>query len=215
MDESPLMDLGDADLNHAIILAQGLRHHFALRAKESPVRRAYAGSPFEYLLTLPPKQKGEAFERLVAGLARDRYGVEVKSTSGTESDRAFGDVAVEIKGATLGHKAYAAFGLQFNQIRRQDYEYLFLLGVLPWRLVAWAIPKQEVLARWEQGAPCIRSQHGGKEATETAMLLLPIDDVPDWVDRWGGDFSDAMRAIQTGTARQGRRLRRQLLLIEP
>ncbi len=41
----------------------------------------------------------------------------------------------------------------------------------------------------------IPSQHGGRVGSDTAWLTVDPHAVPDWLTKWGGRLSDAVRLI--------------------
>lgn len=199
----------DPDLNAAIIASQRLerreleRHDFSLAA--------YQGSQFEWLVRLPGiKRRGTAMEKIIADVCARHF--EVSLVNDSDADRCLGDVRFEFKSATLS-VTRSCRRLTFNQIRPdQRYDYALFAGFLPTSLVAWCVPKAEV-SRWcEQGR--IRPQHGGRKSRETYCLIINVDDVPEWMDPWGGSFADAMSVAKSGCALTGQPRRRQLLLLD-
>lgn len=49
------------------------------------------------------------------------------------------------------------------------------------------------MRRWKEGE--IRSQHGGQDGDDTAWIEVPVENPDDWLRRYGGSLSDAIRVL--------------------
>jgi hypothetical protein len=143
----------------------------------SPGDDPWAGSPFAWILSRPSRQKGAIFEQLVAGWCAAK-GVDVTRSRKLDADRVIHGYRVEIKGSTL----WASRGFKFQQIRDQEYDYLFCLGLAPFTACAWFIPKH-VLFEHVIGH---MGQHTGATGTDTAWLGFQTGAPYEWMSPFGG-----------------------------
>jgi hypothetical protein len=95
---------------------------------------------------------------------------------------------VEIKFSTLWKTGV----YKFQQIRDQNYDYCFCLGVSPFEAHAWLIPKA-VLREHVIGK---MGQHTGVAAADTAWLSFTVGEAYEWMKPHGGSLSD-VKAILT------------------
>ncbi len=140
-------------------------------------------SPFGWMKARPSsKQVGAIGEKLVERwcVAND---LKVRKSPDTVADRLIEGRRVEIKFSTLWLRGE----YRFQQIRDQDYEYLFALGVSPFDAHAWVIPKS-VLMRHVMGR---MGQHTGADATDTSWLRVKVGEEPGWLTEWGGTLAKA------------------------
>jgi hypothetical protein len=144
----------------------------------------WTGSPFAWILTLPSRTKGAVGEKLVAEWLV-RSGFRVSRSTQTGCDRVVNGVNVEIKFSTL----WKSGGYTFQQLRDQDYKYLFFLGLSPSTVHAWFIPKH---VAWSHSV----SQHGGKEGTDTRWLSFPADAPSRWLEEFGGTLDQALAVMR-------------------
>lgn len=121
----------------------------------------WAGSPFAWIKSRPSRQVGKIGEQLVAGWCAAK-GFDVISVRDSEADRIINGRRVEIKFSTL----WANGGYTFQQIRDQNYEYAVCLGVSPFDVHGWVIPKSVLLQHVIGKTP----QHRGRAGTDTFWL---------------------------------------------
>jgi hypothetical protein len=146
---------------------------------------AWQGSPFLWVRTLSAKKKGAAMEALVRQWC-NIHGFPPGKTPGSESDCSVGGVLTEIKGSTL----WDSGDLQFNQIRRQNYDMLVLLGISPSVVQMWCPPKRLALLH-------SKPQHGGEAGTDTYFLKFRATSPPTWLREFGGLPSEFRKALKT------------------
>jgi hypothetical protein len=145
---------------------------------------AWASSPFLWIRQLSAKKKGAAMEALVKRWA-NAVGFEVRKSPGSESDCRIGGALTEIKGSTL----WDSGDYQFNQIRKQDYSVLVLLGLSPHKVDLWCIPKEMALKH-------VKPQHGGALGQDTFFLKFPATAPPHWMWFYGGSPAKAAEALK-------------------
>lgn len=147
----------------------------------------WEGSPFAWILKTPSRTKGAIGEKLVSAWCALKEFDVIKSRN-TEADRIIEGHKVEIKLSTL----WAGGGFKFQQIRDQDYDYCFCLGLSPFNANGWFIPKS-ALREWVIGHT---GQHTGAAGTDTAWLGFQADSPPSWLSSHGGSLSDLRVAIE-------------------
>lgn len=139
----------------------------------------WKGSPFAWIQARPSRQKGAIGEALVAGWAAAK-GLDVKRSPNTDADKIIGGWRVEIKYSNLwtGNGVF-----KFQQIRDQQYDYVFCLGLSPFDAQAWFIPKGELEGPLRPG---LSPQHGGSAGLDTRWLSFVAADPPEWMRPFGG-----------------------------
>jgi hypothetical protein len=165
-----------------------------VRAADDP----WMGSPFSWILSLPSRTKGAIGEALVAGWCAAK-GFDVVRSPDSQADRIIQGHRVEIKFSTLWENGV----YKFQQIREQNYDYCFCIGISPFDANAWFIPKA-VLRTYVIGH---MGQHTGAGGTDTAWLGFQVDSPYPWMSPHGGRLSDVATLIKDagrGTER-GRR----------
>lgn len=147
---------------------------------------AWDGSPFAWIRPLPSRRKGAVGEKLV-----ERWCVSnqfsVARTGDSEADRIISGRRVEIKLSTL----WESGEFKFQQIRNQDYEFIFLLGLAPFSVHAWFIPKKEL----EEHVIGVLGQHTGASGTDTAWLSIKMGEEVDWLKPYGNSLSAVKKLI--------------------
>jgi len=149
---------------------------------------SWDGSPFAWIKTRPSRQVGTIGEKLVAGFLATK-GFDVVRSPDAQADRIIAGQRAEIKMSTL----WKSGSYRFQQLRDQNYEFAVCLGLSPFDAHCWVLPKTLILYQWSAGG--ISSQHGGRSGSDTAWLHVLPDTIPDWLHRWGGSLSDAVRVI--------------------
>jgi hypothetical protein len=142
-------------------------------------------SPFLWIRGLTPKRKGTIGEKLAFGIC-EANGIKVAPRTGVGHDMHINGKKVEVKFASLADKGVFIF----NQIRNDDYDYLFLLGIDINSCYLWVIPKRQVLD--SKGKPIrkeVVNQHKGKAGSDTFFInsLDPNSPYP-WLKSFGGSI---------------------------
>ena len=91
----------------------------------TPMDDPWSGSPFKWIKAQPSRTVGAIGESLVAGWSAAK-GFDVVRSSNSQADRVIQGHRIEIKFSTLWKNG----GYKFQQIRNQEYDYLFCLGGL-------------------------------------------------------------------------------------
>jgi hypothetical protein len=115
-------------------------------------------------------------------------GFDVVRSPDSQADRVVEGHRIEIKFSTL----WASGGFKFQQVRNQNYEHLFCLGLSPHDAQAWLVPKA-VLHEHVIG---VTGQHTGSSGTDTAWISFPSDDPHAWIRPFGGKLGDVHRVLQ-------------------
>jgi hypothetical protein len=139
------------------------------------------GSPFQWIKSLPSRTVGAIGEQLVAGWSAAK-GFDVTRTGDSEADRIIEGHRVEIKFSTL----WANGGYKFQQIRDQNYDFCFCLGVSPFDAHAWLIPKS-ILLKYVIGH---MGQHTGSQGSETSWLGFEVDKEYPWMKPFGNTLGE-------------------------
>lgn len=180
----------DPEVQRLAVIADRLEHNYLGDNAQ------WDGSRFAWIKGgLPSRRKGVVFEELVASWCLER-GLTVNPPPNTESDRIIGGLRTEIKGSTL----WQGGNYRFQQIRDQDYQVLLCLGISPFDVHCWVLPKREVMRLWEGGQ--IVSQHGGAQGTDTAWLSVDPGDPPDWLRQFGGTLIQGFERLQAEMPRR-------------
>jgi hypothetical protein len=150
----------------------------------------WSGSPFAWIKTRPSRQIGAIGERLVSDWCESKS-FEVERTGDSDADRLINGHRIEIKFSTL----WSDNGIyKFQQIRDQDYEYCFCLGVSPFEVHAWFIPKSEIS---KPRPPALTHQHGGVDGRDTLWLSFPAGNPPSWLAPFGGSLDKVEKLIKS------------------
>ena len=157
----------------------------------------WASSPFGWIQALPSRKKGAIGEKLVAAWA-EKNGFDVARTGDSDADRIINGRRIEIKYSKL----WADNGIyKFQQIRDQDYDFCFCLGLSPFDVHAWFIPKSELM---QNRPPALVPQHGGSRGQDTRWLSFPATDPPAWLQSYGGTLATVRELIESaGRGRHG------------
>lgn len=148
----------------------------------NPADDPWIGSPFAWIRTRPSRQVGKIGEQLVAGWAAAK-GLDVTRALNSDADRVINGRRVEIKFSTL----WTGGGYKFQQIRDQQYDVAFFLGLSPFAASAWVVPKAVLMER--PFRPGIAGQHGGQAGTDTAWLAFQVTQPPAWLSEFGGTLA--------------------------
>ena len=141
------------------------------------------GSPFLWIRTLPSRRVGKVGEQLVSTWCLTK-GFDVRRSGDSDADRVIAGRRMEIKFSTLWESGVYTF----QQIRDQNYEYVFCLGISPFAAHAWVIPKPII----QQHAGF---QQGGQRGNDTRWLSFPATDPPPWLADYGGTLAQALEVL--------------------
>lgn len=99
----------------------------------------WVGSPFDWVLKLPPGSKSKLGKQLVYQWIALK-GLSIDRCLDSEADMIINGHRVEVKFSTLWKAGF----YKFQQIRDQNYEYLVCLGVSPFDAHCWVISKSKL-----------------------------------------------------------------------
>lgn len=116
-------------------------------------------------------------------------GLDVVRSPHTDADRIIEGNRIEIKFSSLWKSGV----YKFQQIRDQDYDYLFCLGIAPFDAQAWVLPKA-LLHKHVIGS---MGQHTGASGTDTAWLSFRSGSPYSWMDAYGGTLRHAFEVLQS------------------
>lgn len=176
-------EITDPDVALLAALAGQLEHSYAPSAADP-----WVGSPFAWIKSQPSRRVGKIGEQLVSGLCA-AHELDVTGSSDSDADRVIHGHRTEIKFSTL----WANGGYKFQQIRDQNYSYMFCLGVGPFNAHAWVIPK-EVLLEYVIGH---MGQHTGATGRDTAWLGFAANAPYGWMSPYGGSLSSALAVFKS------------------
>ena len=149
----------------------------------------WAGSPFQWIKSRPSRQIGKIGEELVADWCVKK-GFSVKRSTDSDADRIISGHRIEIKFSTLWTETKI---YKFQQIRDQDYDFCFCIGVSPKDVHAWLIPKSELR---KDRPPTFIPQHGGSDGLDTKWLSFEAKSPPAWLKPFGGQLKDVAKLLK-------------------
>jgi hypothetical protein len=156
-------------------------------AIEHPEIQDWEGSPFEWILAVPPGTRGKVGRQLVAAWAK-KSGFPVRMV--TEDKQLYlqiGGQLVQVKMSTLWKSGI----YRFQQIRDKDYDYCLCLGISPRDVHVWLLPK-EALDLHVIGQ---LGQHTGADSLETYWFDAGPGAVQPWLEPYGNQLSDAREQL--------------------
>jgi|688.fasta_scaffold465147_2 hypothetical protein len=140
----------------------------------------WVNSKNRWIKDMMPGSKGKAGELFIEEWFKLENITVLPSING-ESDRLISGFETEIKLSTLWDRGI----LCFQQIRDQDYDYIFFIGVMPDEYLFWSVPKEIALAN---SIP----QHSGKDGNDTKWLLIDPYNIPEWLKIYGGKIDKGL-----------------------
>ena len=170
-----------ADLDH---LSQALQ---ALEARY-PGTQAWDDSPHKWVLSLASASKGSVGRQLAMDWGRS-LGITLKQVSiDKQIYLELDDVRIQVKFSTLWDSGY----YRFQQIRDKDYDFCLCLGVAPFDMNSWLIPKA-ALDIYVIGS---KGQHTGAGSGETWWLEASPTGQEQWLEDFGGQLADVGMELQ-------------------
>lgn len=139
----------DPEVRLLASIAEAIKPDYVNNQEDDP----WARSPFGWIKSRPSRQVGKIGEQLVAGWCAAK-GFNVNRSSSSEADRIIENKLVEIKFSTLWETGI----YKFQQIRDQNYDFVFCLGISPLDAHCWVISKETLKKTCDRGnTPTYRS----------------------------------------------------------
>jgi hypothetical protein len=173
----------DTELEALFYIATALKSTYIGDESSDP----WANSPFAWIKIRPSRQVGKIGEQLVREWCRQKEFI-VSRSGDSEADLVLNGHRIEIKFSTLwGSGVYT-----FQQLRDQNYEYAFLLGISPFAAHGWFVSKGILRQHVIGHTP----QHAGKAGSDTFWLTFPATTPPAWLMPFGGTMSQVYEVMQ-------------------
>ena len=150
---------------------------------------SWEGSPFAWIKSRASATRGKIGERLVAEYL-DSIGFDVTNSPGTDSDLIINGLRAEIKSSTRWKSGI----YKFQQLRDQNYEIAICLGISPFDVHCWVLPKSIILGNRGK-VRGLGGQHGGQSGTDTAWLTVNPSKVHSWLRPYGGTLEEAVNVL--------------------
>lgn len=148
----------------------------------------WVGSPFEWVIKLPPGSKGKLGKHLVYQWCALK-GLSVDRCPDSEADMQINGHRVEVKFSTQWKTGI----YKFQQIRDQNYEYSICLGISPFEAHCWVLSKS-ILRQYVIGH---MGQHTGSTGQETAWFPVDPHNPPEWLAPYGGTLEKAFSVLRS------------------
>ena len=172
------------------------RYAARLHLKHKDRYKNWEGSPFSWILNMPSRTRGKIGEDLVSAYL-EKKGFSVVCSPDSEADLIINGKRVEIKLSTLWKSGV----YKFQQLRDQNYKFVVCLGLSPFDVHCWVIPKDVIMDKWKKGI--IRSQHGGRAGRDTAWIQTdPEGNSCEWIKDYGGSLLSAVSLIAELTGQE-------------
>ncbi len=164
-----------SDFEHLVQMAEKIRAtYFDICEAE------WAASPLNWIRQTPSAhKKGKIGESLIMEWAHSQ-GLEVEPRRHRGHDCVIAGLKIEVKLSLRWNSSE----LTFLEFRDFDYDAAALLGITPNEAYIWIVPKHILLEN------TMRQQRGAS-GKGSNWLRFRVDQVPDWLRRWGGSFAEA------------------------
>ena len=140
----------------------------------------WKGSPFEWLLQLPARQKGALGGRLVASWCASK-GLPTDRSKGSSENLVINGNKIAIKFSTLWNNGKYSF----QQIRKDDFDYVLCFGISPNEAHCWILERDYAISH-------AKAQH----KTEYWISFNP-QSPPEWLNGFGGSLDQAYQILKT------------------
>jgi len=147
----------------------------------------WKNSPFAWIKTRPSRQVGKIGEQIISAWCKQK-GFVVSRSGNSDADLVINGHPIEIKFSTL----WETGGYTFQQLRDQNYEYAFLLGISPFAAHGWFVSKKILLQYVIGHTP----QHTGKEGSDTFWVTFRANNPPNWLNELGGTMSQVYQVMK-------------------
>ena len=140
-------------------------------------------SPFEWITHLPARSKGKIARQL---LTKWLLWKDIKITRINTSGET---IKIKNKEYAMKFSTLWKSGIyRFQQIKKVGPEYIICFGLSPLKAHCWIIDRDSAITH---GNP----QHKGATNSEYWLSINP-NNLPDWLDKYGGDFETAISILK-------------------
>lgn len=151
--------------------------------------RDWDDSPFKWILTQPSATKGSVGRQLAKALGTF-HGLRLDQiVKDNQYYLEFGEVLIQVKFSTMWDTGV----YRFQQIRDHDYDFCLALGLAPFHMNAWLIPK-EILDTHVIGT---QGQHTGATSSETWWFEVTPQNPQRWIAECGGQLSEVGHMLRS------------------
>ena len=176
-------NIAEPDFNHLSGSASELEAHYRARMPD------WQGSPFAWIATCPAARRGAVGKQLISSLLENR-GFPVRPCPGRGADRIVNGNRIAMKFSMMWEEERYVF----QQIRDQNYDFLFCLGVCPFEAHAWAFTRNFLLENRGR-LEGFTFQHRGRQGVDTAWIHVEPTNPHPWLEPHGGTLQDALDAF--------------------
>jgi site-specific DNA-methyltransferase (adenine-specific) len=139
----------------------------------------WKGSPFEWILQLPARQKGALGGRLVASWCASRNLSTIRS-KGPGENLIINGKKLSIKFSTLWNNGK----YNFQQIRHDGYDYVLCFGISPNKAHCWILERDYAI------------QHAKSQHKSEYWISFDPNKPPEWLKNCGGSLENAYQVIR-------------------
>lgn len=173
----------DNELETLVAIAKSLKTNYVQDENSDP----WANSPFAWIKSRPSRQVGKIGEQLVAEWCRQKNFI-ISRCGDPEADLVLNGHRIEVKFSTL----WEGGNYTFQQLRDQNYEFAFFLGLSPFAAHGWFVSKMVLRQHVIGHTP----QHAGKTGSDTFWISFPANNPPNWLAPFGGSISQVYEVIR-------------------
>ncbi len=156
---------------------------------DNPVKKVdWEGSPFEWIINVANSpQKGKIGKKIVKEFLQS-YGFAVFDRRSQGSDMTVNGLKVKVKSSTLWENGT----YKFQQIKKQDFDILFCLGISPNAAHAWVVWRSDIV--WGDKG----KQHGGEKGQGNTWWIsfIPPNCPYEWMKPNNGDLSKVCEELK-------------------
>ncbi len=147
-------------------------------------------SPFEWILSLPARQKAKIARKLVISWIEEK-GISADRLNIPGENIIINGLTIAIKFSTLWSNGI----YKFQQIRKEGYDQLLCFGISPNDVHCWIFDREYVL---KNATP----QHKGARGAEY-WIEINLIHPPDWIKSYGGSLEEAYHILKNLTPKLG------------
>lgn len=158
----------------------------ALEAQYRARMPDWHGSPFSWITNCPPARRGSVGKQLISNLLENQEFL-ISPCRGRGADRIVNGSRMAMKFSMM----WEGERYVFQQIRDENYDLMFCLGVCPHEAHAWVFAKDFLLEN-RGGLEGFTFQHRGQRGRDTAWIHVDPSNPQPWLRQHGGTLSEAI-----------------------